>query len=111
MDETILSGGYDNTVRIWDCRSRSFDPIMSLRAFADSVTTVLVTGRVTPGELRGLLGGTSWEGTIVVVCEGPLPAAAGARVAIMDATRDGAFARSWADVRRARRPGSVRDAS
>ena len=43
MDETIVSGGYDNAVRIWDCRSRSFEPVMSLRSFADSVTSVLVS--------------------------------------------------------------------
>lgn len=53
-DETVVSGGYDQAVRVWDMRSRSFDPIQSIKAFADSVTAVLVTercaaGRVQPG--------------------------------------------------------------
>lgn len=44
-DETVVSGGYDQAVRVWDMRSRSFDPVQTLKPFADSVTAVLVTQR------------------------------------------------------------------
>ena len=43
MDETLVSGGYDQAVRVWDCRSRSFEPIMTMKPFGDSVTGVLVS--------------------------------------------------------------------
>ena len=47
-DETVVSGGYDQAVRVWDMRSRSFDPVQTLKPFADSVTAVLVTQRCAP---------------------------------------------------------------
>ncbi len=65
-------------------------------------TIVLVTGRIAAGELRGVLGGSSREGTIVVVGEGPLPAANGTRATVVDASHDGGFATSWTDSLRRR---------
>ena len=47
-DETVVSGGYDQAVRVWDVRSRAFDPVQTLKPFADSVTAVLVTQRCAP---------------------------------------------------------------
>jgi uncharacterized protein (DUF58 family) len=66
-------------------------------------TVVLVTGRMTTSELRGVLGGASREGTLVVVGEGPLPVPAATRATVIDATRDGAFATSWGEAIGARR--------
>lgn len=54
-DETVVSGGYDQAVRVWDMRSRSFDPIQTLKPFSDSVTAVLVTKRC-GGPFSGLWG-------------------------------------------------------
>jgi mitogen-activated protein kinase organizer 1 len=43
-DGTVLvSGSYDRTVKAWDLRSSSRDPIQSLTDFSDSVTSVAVT--------------------------------------------------------------------
>lgn len=43
-DGTVLvSGSYDRTVKAWDLRSNSRDPIQSLSDFTDSVTSVKVT--------------------------------------------------------------------
>ncbi len=59
-DETVVSGGYDQAVRVWDMRSRSFDPIQSIKAFADSVTAVLVTERCAAGRAQpGATGGSA----------------------------------------------------
>eukprot|EP00958_Prasinococcus_capsulatus_P010042 scaffold978_cov392-Prasinococcus_capsulatus_cf.AAC.5 len=41
----LVSGGYDSSVRIWDCRSSSIDPIQVIGDFKDSVTSVVVTPR------------------------------------------------------------------
>ena len=43
--EVLVSGGYDAAVKVWDCRSRSIDPIQTMRAFRDSVTSVALTER------------------------------------------------------------------
>ena len=40
-----MTGGYDQAVRVWDMRSRSFDAIQTIKLFADSVTTVAVSTR------------------------------------------------------------------
>ena len=40
-----MTGGYDQAVRVWDMRSRSFDAIQTMKLFADSVTTVAVSTR------------------------------------------------------------------
>ncbi|KAK9832290.1 hypothetical protein WJX74_005480 [Apatococcus lobatus] len=42
-DGVIVSGGYDQAVMVWDTRSRSFDPIQSMKPFGDSVTAVAVS--------------------------------------------------------------------
>ena len=44
-DDTVLvTGSYDRSVRVWDCRSNSWDPIQSMDPFSDSVTSVRVKG-------------------------------------------------------------------
>lgn len=43
-EETLITAGYDQTVKVWDCRSRSIDPIQSMKAFRDSVTSVVMAG-------------------------------------------------------------------
>ena len=43
-DSTVLlSASYDQTVRLWDLRSNSYDPIQILDDFKDSVTSVQTT--------------------------------------------------------------------
>lgn len=32
-DEVVVTGGYDQCVRVWDCKSRSTEPIQTMRAF------------------------------------------------------------------------------
>jgi uncharacterized protein (DUF58 family) len=71
-------------------------------------TIVLVTGRMTTSELRGVLGGASREGTLVVVGEGPMPIAGATRASVIDATTDGAFAGSWAAATTSRRRATSR---
>ena len=44
-DEVLVTGGYDQAIRLWDCRSRSFEPIQTLKHFGDSVTSVAVADR------------------------------------------------------------------
>jgi mitogen-activated protein kinase organizer 1 len=39
----IISAGYDRTVRAWDCRSHSTEPIQVIDTFADSVMSVCLT--------------------------------------------------------------------
>ena len=41
----LVSGGYDSSVRVWDCRSSSIDPIQVIGGFKDSVTSLVVTPR------------------------------------------------------------------
>lgn len=48
--ETFLSASYDGTVRIWDARSRSPEPIQILRQAKDSVTGVHTVQSSSPGE-------------------------------------------------------------
>ena len=38
--EVVLTAGYDQSVRVWDARSNSFDPIQVLSGFKDSVTSL-----------------------------------------------------------------------
>lgn len=44
-EETLVSGGYDQAVRVWDMRSRSYDAVQTIKLFADSVTAVAVSAR------------------------------------------------------------------
>eukprot|EP01018_Ginkgo_biloba_P018607 Gb_17555 [translate_table: standard] len=39
----IISAGYDRTVRAWDCRSHSTEPIQTIDTFSDSVMSVCLT--------------------------------------------------------------------
>ncbi len=43
-DDVLVSAGYDQCVKVWDCKSRSIDPIQVIKAFRDSVTSVAVHG-------------------------------------------------------------------
>jgi WD40 repeat protein len=47
-EETIITGGYDQAVRVWDMRSRSYDAVQTMKPFADSVTSVAVTAKCVP---------------------------------------------------------------
>ncbi len=42
-EATLVTGGYDQALRVWDMRSRSFDAIQTIKPFADSVTSVAVS--------------------------------------------------------------------
>ena len=44
-NDLLVSGGYDQAVKVWDCRSRSIDAIQVLKGFRDSVTSVATTER------------------------------------------------------------------
>ena len=44
-DDVLVTGGYDQAIRLWDCRSRSFDPIQTMKSFGDSVTSVAIADR------------------------------------------------------------------
>jgi mitogen-activated protein kinase organizer 1 len=44
-NEVLVTGGYDQAVKVWDCRSRSIDAVQVMKAFADSVMSVAVTER------------------------------------------------------------------
>jgi len=39
----VVTASYDQSVRFWDMRSRSFDAIQVVKAFRDSVTSLAVT--------------------------------------------------------------------
>ena len=54
-DGTITSGGYDQAVRVWDCRSRSYDAIQTMKPFGDSVTSVCMTDRCMRACLRACM--------------------------------------------------------
>lgn len=43
--DVLASGGYDQAVKVWDCRSRSIDAVQVLKSFRDSVTSVVITER------------------------------------------------------------------
>ena len=45
---TLVTGGYDQAVRVWDMRSRSWDAIQTLKPFADSVTSVAISAMCEP---------------------------------------------------------------
>jgi len=39
----LVSGSYDKTVRIWDCKSNSNDPIQTMQEARDSISSVFVS--------------------------------------------------------------------
>ena len=41
-DAVLVSGSYDKTVKVWDCRSRSIDAVQSMGDAEDSVSSVVV---------------------------------------------------------------------
>ena len=43
-DSVIVSGSYDATVKLWDGKSQSYKPLMSLGEAKDSISSVLVAG-------------------------------------------------------------------
>lgn len=50
--ETYLSASYDATVRIWDGRSRNYEPIQILKDAKDSVTDVHVVQKYSQNDLQ-----------------------------------------------------------
>lgn len=42
-NEVLVTGGYDQAVKVWDTRTRAFTALQVMRAFGDSVTSVVVT--------------------------------------------------------------------
>lgn len=44
-DSVLVSGSFDGTVKVWDCKSRSDRPIMTFSEAKDSVSTVFVCGQ------------------------------------------------------------------
>lgn len=54
-EATLVTGGYDQAVRVWDMRSRSFDAIQTIKPFADSVTSVAVSTRYASSAHPGVL--------------------------------------------------------
>ena len=52
----IVSGGYDKAVKVWDCRSRSVEPVQVMQHFSDSVMSVVVSNR--SDILAGSIDGT-----------------------------------------------------
>ena len=36
-------GSYDSTVRVWDCKARTFDPVQVLREAKDSIASLQLT--------------------------------------------------------------------
>ncbi|XP_003390666.1 PREDICTED: WD repeat domain-containing protein 83-like [Amphimedon queenslandica] len=39
----IITGSYDSTVRVWDCKSRTYDPIQVMEEAKDSITSLFVS--------------------------------------------------------------------
>ena len=55
--DILVSAGYDQAVKVWDRRSRSIDPVQTMKHFRDSVTSVVVTDRgdIAAGSVDGTL--------------------------------------------------------
>jgi len=47
------SGSYDATVRVWDCRSRTYDPVQVMNEAKDSITSMQLSG-------SEILTGSAW---------------------------------------------------
>lgn len=55
-DGVIVSGSYDATVKIWDCKSHSVKPIQVLEEARDSVSSLHVVGyEIVTGSVDGRL--------------------------------------------------------
>ena len=55
-DQVVITAGYDRAVKIWDARSNSIDPIQSVVAWRDAVTSLTVAGHcITGGSVDGTL--------------------------------------------------------
>mmetsp|Transcript_2633 Transcript_2633/g.4479 ORF Transcript_2633/g.4479 Transcript_2633/m.4479 type:complete len:314 (+) Transcript_2633:27-968(+) len=53
-DEVLVTAGYDQSVKLWDCKSRSTEAMQVMKAFKDSVTSVMVRGwEITAGSVDG----------------------------------------------------------
>lgn len=44
-DQVLVSCSYDRSVRVWDCRSRAWDPVQTMADAGDSVTALASTPR------------------------------------------------------------------
>ena len=53
-DGVVVSGSYDATVRLWDCKSQSTKPIQVLEEAGDSVSSLQVVGHeIVTGSVDG----------------------------------------------------------
>ena len=51
-DTIMVTAGYDQAVKVWDCRSNSINAVQTMKCFQDSVTCVQVeTPRTLPNSL------------------------------------------------------------
>ena len=49
-------GSYDSTVRVWDCKARTFDPVQVLREAKDSITSLqLTSSEILTGSVVGVV--------------------------------------------------------
>ncbi|KAK7285348.1 hypothetical protein RJT34_20117 [Clitoria ternatea] len=53
----VVSVGYDQSLRTWDCRSHSTEPIQIIDTFADSMMSIcLIKTKITRGSVDGTVG-------------------------------------------------------
>jgi mitogen-activated protein kinase organizer 1 len=89
-DALLVSGGFDTTVRIWDCRSRSAKPVQVLSEARDGITSVArCTTDVIGASVTGL--GVSRDAKTVLV------SALDSKVRLMDRDR-GTCLRAYHDA-------------
>ena len=51
-DVIVLPGSYDSSVRVWDCRSRTYDPVQVLGDAKDSISSLqLSTSEILTGSV------------------------------------------------------------
>jgi mitogen-activated protein kinase organizer 1 len=56
FNTVVVSAGYDRTVRAFDCRSQSSDPIQTIDTFQDSVMSVNLTNtEIIAGSVDGTI--------------------------------------------------------
>lgn len=84
--DVLATAGYDQSVRFWDCRSSSFDPIQVCSPFKDSVTSLALHDAVlTAGSVDGTLRRFDLRRGRVTVDE------LGAPVSVISLSADGAL--------------------